>query len=307
MNELDNWRVFLAVAETGSFAGAARTLELSVPTTSKRIAALEQSLGTPLFHRTSRRISLTSAGEELLPEIRLHLRAIEGLSSQLKDRDGPLCGPIRLTAPISFSQVALRDPLVTFMKTWPDVRVDLRLSDRRIDVVEGSYDLAIRIGELSDSSQRVIKICDIARLMVASPAYLDARGEPQVPADLWNHDCIRMSHVPEPGRWPLEHPEQGRQIVDIASRFSVDNGDLARAAAIDGIGIVVLPEFFVQSDIEEGRLAEVLKPWSMAPIALNLVMPPSRLRARRTQALIDHLTRTLAKKPWRSGKSDSAG
>ena len=298
MIELDNWRVFVTVAENGSITRAARALQLSVPTVSKRIAALEQQIGTPLFNRTSRRIALTAAGEYVLTGVRGPVNALAAAAEDLRDRDGQLSGKIRLSAPISFSQRTLCEPLIAFMQQWPDVEIDVQLTDRHVDLIADAIDLAVRLGNLPDSSLRARTIGSIRRPIVASPDYVAAKGTPSTPDDLADHDAIVLTQVPDPERWVLHGDEGEIQTVGIRRRFAVDNGDLAREVALAGLGIVVLPEFFVHEDLREGRLIELLLPWHMQPLGLHLVTPPSRLRARRVDALIRHLTVALSHAQW---------
>lgn len=298
MIDLEDWRVFVAVATAGSLTAAARRLGRSVPTVSKQIGALEAHLGTPLFHRTSRRMTLTATGESLLGEVRDHVGGLEAIGDNLRDRDGPLAGRIRMSAPISFSQVCLGAPLCSFMEQWPAVAVELSLTDHRVDLTGEGFDLAVRIGNLPDSSLRVRRLCEIRMPLVASPSYLQANGVPDTPQALADHATIALAQVPEPDRWTFQHDAEGRRSVRIRPRLTVDNGDIAREAALAGLGIVALPDFFVHKDIRSGRLADVLLPWHLDPVGLQIVTPPSRLRPRRVDALIDHLASAFARQPW---------
>jgi DNA-binding transcriptional LysR family regulator len=298
MKDLDAWRVFVAVATAGSLTAAARHLGRSVPTVSKQIAALESWLGGPLFHRTSRRLGLTAMGETLLAEVRDPVGALEAITETVLDRDGALAGVIRLSAPISFSRLYLGAPLVSFMDRWPDVRIDLCLTDHRVDLVAEGLDLAIRLGNLPDSSLRVRRLCDIRMPLVAAPAQLSAAGVPRAPEDLRDRATIALAQVPDPTRWTFTHGTEGTRGLNIRPRLLVDNGDMAREAALAGLGFVILPDFFVHEDVRAGRLVEVLAPWRVRPIGLHVVAPPSRLRARRVAALIDHLAAAFARQAW---------
>lgn len=296
--DLDNWRVFVAVATTGSLTAAGRLLGRSVPTVSKQIAALESWLGAPLFHRTSRRMGLTALGESLLADVRAAVAALEGVADSVRDRDGPLAGVIRASAPISFSRLYLGAPLSAFLDRWPGVHVELSMTDHHVDLVAEGLDFVIRLGNLPDSSLRVRRLCDIRMLLVVAPRQLEAEGRPETPEALRHRATISLKHTADPTRWTFHHDTQGARSVTISPRLSVDNGDLARDAALAGLGFVVLPEFFVHEDLRAGRLVEALQPWRIKPIGLHVVAPPSRLRARRVAALIDHLASAFACEAW---------
>lgn len=299
MPSLEDWRVFVAVANAGSLTGAARQLRLSIPTVSKRLAALEAALEAPLLHRTSRRISLTATGEAVLLRVRSHVDALEEASLALKDHAGPLSGLVRMSAPISFSRLYLAAPLTDFMRRWPQVEIDLRMTDRHLDLIGDSLDLAVRLGNLPDSSMRARRLCDIPMPLVASPAYVADRGVPSSPGDLERHVAIALTQMRQPDRWSFAGASGERRTVEIQRRLGVDNGDVARSAALAGLGLVALPSFFVHDDIQAGRLVELLAPWRIHPIGLHLVTPPAQLRPRRVEALIEHLAEALARQPWR--------
>ena len=296
--DLDSWATFLAVTDEGSFTAAAQALGVSVPTVSKTVAALEEHLGLTLFHRTSRRLSLSAAGEAALAEARVHVTGLAALAEELRDRDGPPRGLIRMSAPVSFSIAHLSGPLTAFLCDWPEVELDLHLADETVDLVGGGYDLAVRIGRLPDSSLRARKLCDIRMPLLAAPDYLERRGAPERPEDLSAHETIAYSQTAEPLRWTLRHDLQGERTVTISPRLTVDNGDVGLAALRAGLGIAIQPEFFVYDDLKSGRLVELLLPWAAPPVGAYVVTPPSRLQPRRVRLLVEALVAAMRAMPW---------
>jgi DNA-binding transcriptional LysR family regulator len=296
--DLNAWRTFVAVAEEGTMTRAAERLGNSVPTVSKGLAALEQQLGVALFHRTSRRVSLSPTGEALLPEARTHVAALSALAERLRDRDGPPRGRIRMSAPLSFSVRHLGAPLTAFLSAHDGVGLDLQLSDETVDLVDGGFDLALRIGSLADSSLRARKLCDIRVPLVAAPAYLDAHGEPSTPANLATHATIAFSQTASPTSWTFRHDLDGERTVEVTPRLLLDNGDLGLEALRPGIGIAPLPDFFVGEDIAAGRLREIMLPWYRPAIGLHIVTPPTRLQPRRVRLLIEALAAAFRKQSW---------
>ncbi|MBZ6377322.1 LysR family transcriptional regulator [Pacificimonas flava] len=304
--DLDDWRAFVAVADTGTFTAGASSLGWSVPTVSKRVAALERRLGVSLFHRTSRRLALSPTGETVLPSAREHVRGLAAVEDSLRERDCAPGGRIRMSAPVSFSIAHLGGPLTSFLRDWPDIDLDLRISDETIDLVGGGFDLALRIGRLPDSSLKARKLCDIRMPLVAAPAYLAAAGRPQHPDDLKRHQAIVYAQVRDPTRWTFRHDLEGERTVEVSPRLTVDNGDLGLEALRAGLGLTVQPEFFIYDDLASGTLEEVMLPWSMPPVGAYIVTPPSALRPRRVSLLIEHLASSLARLPWAYGAHPSS-
>lgn len=296
--DLNAWAVFDAVAAGGSFTRAAAQLGVSVPTVSKTVAALEERLGLSLFHRTSRRLSLSAAGEEARARAGVLVGGFAALEEGLRDTDGPPRGLIRMSAPVSFSVLHLSGMLTQFLADWPDIELDLSVTDRRTDIIAEGMDLALRIGRLDDSSLRARRLCAIRIPVVAAPAYLERRGVPQVPEDLAGHDVIAYSQLAQPARWHLRHDLEGERLVDVQPRLRADNGDIGLAALRAGIGIACQPEFFVWDDLKAGRLVEILTPWYIAPVGAFIVTPPSRLQPRRVRLLIDTLVEAFRQVPW---------
>jgi DNA-binding transcriptional LysR family regulator len=290
--DYEGWAMFAAVADAGSFAGAANALGVSPASVSKAVARLEASLGLTLFHRTTRRVALSTAGADLLPEARAMVDAAAAAVEGAREERGALAGPVRLTAPMSFGIRALGEPLASFAAAHHDVTIDLMLSDDQFDIVAGGYDLALRIAELPDSSLLSRTVAPVPLALVASPTYLVAHGAPHHPLDLGLHRVIGYGHRRQ--LTPLRFARAGETAaVNPGGPLFTNNGDVMVPMLVAGQGLAVLPEFIVAAELAEGKLVRVLTEWSLPGLRLQIVMPPSRRRPARVNALVDHLLTTL--------------
>lgn len=291
--DYEAWAIFAAVARLGSFTATAQELHLSKPTISKAITRLEESLNTVLFHRTSRKISLSTAGHSLLSHAQQIAAVGDAAMEAARHNTHLLRGQVRMAAPLSYGISHIAPVIADFMTKYPEIAVDVQLSDARVDIVEEGFDLAVRIAALPDSSLRSIKLRAMDRHFIASPAYIERKGEPKHPSELSDHDCFIYSNLPTPELWHLSGPKAEKISVQPKCRLRTNNGSLELAAVLAGHGISNLPDFLVEEDIQAGNLVTVLGDWSFEPINLNIVMPPSPLRPARVNALIDHLKQNL--------------
>ena len=274
MGELESIRVFLAVAEQESFAGAGRQLGLTPASVTRTIAALEQRLGVQLLVRTTRQVALTAAGAVYAARVAPLAQGLAEAAEDTREAQGIASGRIRVSAPISLGLKVLPAVLSQFAALYPDTHVALSLSDGFVDIVEGDYDLAIRIsGPPGDKSTIWRKVCPVPRLLVAAPGYLARNGTPQTPEDLSRFSCLSYGPEARTEVWELSRGP-GRRAHKARGRFSTDNGDLLARLVLQGEGIALLPRFIVEEALAAGELVQLLPDWSARSIWLTLFYPP---------------------------------
>jgi DNA-binding transcriptional LysR family regulator len=305
--DFEAWAIFAKVAELGSFAGAAQELGLANPTVSKALSRLEVRLGVALIARTSRRLSLTEAGRTALQRAAHILSEGEALEDEAADQSNGPRGRIRISAPVSFGIANVGAALPGFLEAYPEVTLDLALSDRQVDLVAEGFDLALRIASLEDSSLLSRRLCTVRILLVGAPTYFDAHGRPSHPAQLRNHVALAYTGGRTRGAWRFSHPTFGEEVVEPPVRVWTDNADMLNPALIAGQGLAMQPEFLVWREIEQGLLEVGMPDWSAPPLGLHLVMPPSPLRPLRVRVLIEYLAHVLAREPWANGIPDRRG
>ncbi len=296
--DLEAWAIFAKVADLGSFARVAEELKLSKPTVSKAITRLEKRLNVPLFHRTSRKLTLTETGRAVLDHARLVLE--EGLAAEAASsaKAATPSGLVRMTAPMSLGIVQVAPLIPKFLEQYPDVALDLYLSDAHEDLVARGYDLALRVAALPDSSLRARRLREVRRPIVAAPSYLERYGRPSHPIELERHSGIHYSNAKTPDLWRLHHATAGEWTVRVPSRLQANNADVIVPALVAGVGIAMQPDFVVWRELASGALEEILADWAAPPIGMYLVTPPGSLRPLSVQVLIDFLAEHLGQAEW---------
>ena len=297
--DLEAWAIFIRVAETGSFAKAAELLGISQPTVSKALARLERRLGTMLLYRTTRSLSLTPTGESLRERALQLLADAEAFESEASALALEPDGLVRMNAPMSFGLRYLAPLLPAFFERYPNVDIDLSLTDQLVDIVSGGYDLAIRVADLTDSSLRARQLCTIRRPLVASPAYLAKHGRPTHPSDLERHRSLIYTNSPTPEHWRFRHTTSGQEYaVPVHGRIRANNAEVFLPALLAGQGLALQPEYLVWDALQRGELEHVMCDWKINDINVNLITPPGMLRTARVTALIEFLVEHLAHAPW---------
>ncbi|MDF1790820.1 MAG: LysR family transcriptional regulator [Thalassobaculaceae bacterium] len=285
-DHLSAMAVFARVVDSGGFSRAAESLGISKSAVSKQVSRLEDRFGTRLLNRTTRRISLTEAGERVLEHSHRAVAEFEAAEAEVgAHRDTP-SGVLRVSAGVSFGQSELAPKLAGFLAGCPDLSIDLVLNDRRVDLVEEGYDVALRIGVLEDSSMMARRIAPVRGLTVAAPGYLDRRGRPSAPADLASHDCLGYSYLNGGGLWHFDGPS-GQIRHRFSPRLMSNNGTALAAAAERGMGVVQMPNFIVGDAVREGRLEEILAEYRKPDVGLFAVYPAGRPLAAKVRAFID--------------------
>ena len=297
--DLEAWGVFAKVASAGSFAKAAAELSLSNATVSKLISRLEKRLGERLFHRTTRRLSLTETGRVLATRASRILAEAEEAEAEAQSQARAPRGRIRLAAPMSFGLHQIAPRLPDFLRAYPEISVDLQLDDKVVDMIAGGIDVAIRIAALADSSMVARKLCPVRRFVVGAPSYFAQHGRPKHPSDLAGHACLSYSYLPTGDIWQFSNRNE-KTSVRIKGPLSANNGDALGEALKGGLGIALQPDFIAWEDLQSGALERVLPDWAAPPLAVNILTPSGGTRPSRVSALIAFLVRNFAEDvvPW---------
>ena len=294
MADLEALRTFVTAVRVGSFAQAARQLAVSPAMVGRRIQALEDGYGLRLIERTTRQQRLTEAGAQFFARAEAVIEAAAELDELARPDSAQLRGRIRLSGPTTLGIKRLPAMLAKFTQAHPEVVFEMSLSDRRVDLVEEGFDLAVRVGHLPHSAMIARRIGTYRFACVASPDYLKAAGTPRHPGDLAGHRCVLNLNLVPRNRWPFEEPDGSPFTVAVSGGMEIDNGEALREAVLAGAGVAYIPCDLVEDDLRDGRIEQILPGWPLPSLPIHVVHPSRRLVPRRVSAFIAMLAREMA-------------
>lgn len=293
--KLEGIAAFMAAAETGSISGAARRLGIAKSVASERLAELERTLGACLIQRTTRKLTLTEDGERFLPRAQRILREARDATAEIAERGGTLAGPLRISAPVSFGYLHLGPALYTFLAKHPRIELTLDLDDRFVEVAADGYDAVIRHGPIVDTRLVAKRLATTRRVLVASPDYLARHGSPTTLAELEAHQGVLYTN--READWRFAGAD-GWTVVRPRTSLRVNNGLVMRGAALAGLGITLLPTFFVHAELAAGTLVELAVGAEAEGAELFVCYPLARSAPAKVTALIDWLRHSFGNPPY---------
>ena len=282
-------QTFVRVVEAGSFTAVARERNTSQPTISRQIAALEEHLDCRLFQRTTRALTLTDDGRVFYEHARRAIEVFQEAETSVGRRQGKPTGTLRLATAVVFGRLHIVPRLPRFLERFPDVKIDLAMSDGFSDLIEEGIDLAIRVGELTEPSLIARRVGTTRRVIVATPGYLAKHGDPKTPSDLSAHNCVIYSRLATGANWTFLGPD-GPIVAPVDGRFHVNSTEGLRAAVLQGIGIGNAPIWhFVDGEIENGKLKILLNDFEPKAQPIHAVYPSRRFLSLKVRAFVDYL------------------
>jgi DNA-binding transcriptional LysR family regulator len=296
--DFEGLAMFAKVAEEGSFAAAARAMGVSVATVSRGVARLEERLGARLFNRTSRQLALTEFGGTIAEKAGDIYRQAEEAESAAREMSVQPRGLVRLAVPMSFGLRWVAPLLPGFFKAYPEVSIDLHLSDATVDIVAQGFDAALRIAALPDSSLVAKRLCPVSQLLVASPTYLERHGRPTHPRDLVDRPCLSYAYRARSDVWRFVNDAGEEEPVTPVGPLRVTNSDALLPTLLEGLAIAELPEFIAGEYLADGRLESILKDWHLTKGGLYFVTPSARARPAKVTALSDYFAQHLSEPVW---------
>jgi DNA-binding transcriptional LysR family regulator len=296
VDRIDSMGVFAKVVAKQSFSGAARELRVSQAVVSKHVRALEDWLGARLLNRTTRRLNVTEIGALVYERCERILDEIDEVQQHASALHTAPRGVLHLAAPVSFGVTQLGPAIADYLERYPEVVVDATLDDRFVDLVAEGFDLALRVGDLKDSSLIGRRLAPVRFVLCASPAYVRQHGAPREPADLSNHRCLFYSLRAVPGQWRFAGPE-GEVSLRVSGRFRSNSGNMLHAAMLGGAGIGLAPTFVVGKDLAEGRLLSLMPDYQPIESELSVIYPPGKTLSAKVRSLIDFLAARFGPEP----------
>lgn len=298
MDRFENMNTFAYIVEAGSISAAADRMDVAKSVISRRLKELEAHLGVQLFHRTTRQMKLTDSGRAFYEQSVRILADILEAEHAVSQFHGALKGNLKVAVPLSFGLMHLGPAITAFLHTHPGIKFDLDFNDRQVDLLAEGFDLAIRIASLPDSSLIARHLAPVQAVMCASPAYLEHMGTPQTPEELIGHRCLAYSLISNSDNWNV-YDSAGQLIkTRITPYLKASNGEFLRDAAVDGLGIVLLPAFIVYREIEYGALLPILTEYHYSQLAAYAIYPQTRHLSQRVRAFVDFLSKRFEAMPY---------
>ena len=294
---LERMRSFVRVAERGSLSAVARELRVGQSTITRHLRELEEAVGVPLLSRTTRRVTMTEEGGRYYAHCVQILRLVEQAGDEVQRTRGSPAGTIRISCTAALGVLHVSRVIFAFQDRYPDIGVDLSLTDERINLVREGVDIALRLGPLGDSSMKLRSLGQSQRMLVAAPAYLAARGRPVTPRDLSGHEGIRMSNITGSDTLALLGQNGERHAVPFGGRLRVDHGLAAREAMVAGRGIAPAHRWLIDDLLTAGELEVILPGYAPLPVPFNMLIAPERAAIARVRLLVDFLTEQAERIP----------
>ena len=302
MDSLSDIAVFVQVVDAGSFTAAAEKLGLSKSVVSKYVTRLEDRLGARLLNRTTRRLSLTEVGRVFYERSQQGLREIEEAEAEVSRLQGAPRGMLRLNSPMSFGILHIAPALPEFLALYPDLSVDMSLDDRRVDLVEEGFDLAVRIGELPDSSLLARRLGPCRHVVCGAPGYFRRHGIPRTPEDLRVHNAITFKYQDTPGEWHFVSPDDTVIRITVSGSIQMNNSLGLREVVMHEAGLTLTPTLLVGDDIKAGRLQAVLSGYKALEVSIYAVYPQRRHLSPKVRAFVDFMSGRISASPyWEPG------
>lgn len=297
MDTLTSMDLFVKAVDTGSFSATARQMGLTPSAVSKQISRLEDHLGARLFNRTTRRLAPTEEGRAYYERCRRILADIDEAESAISQLNAEPRGVLRINMPVVFGRRHVVPALAGFLTRYPQVRLEVSMTDQFVDPIAEGADMLIRVGELKDSSLISRKLADARRVIAAAPDYWNRHGRPQEPRDLERHNCLIYSYLSSGNSWRMQGPDGKDYLVPTNGNIASNNAEALLEAALAGIGVINLPTWMVGQDLCAGNLEEVLQAYSKPEPAVHAIYPPGRHLSAKVRAFVDYLVDHFKQRP----------
>jgi len=294
MDTLDGMKTVVAVVETGSFTAASERLNISKALASKYVGEVESRLNVRLFHRSTRKLALTEAGKRYYQQALPLLEEFTELVDSVTGEQSSPQGLLRVSVPVAFGEMKLAPLIPQFMRQFPDISLELILSNSLVDMVEEGIDVRVRIGGVDDSSLIARQLKTLPLILCASPEYLQRHGEPQTPQDIAEHNCIIDSNFRIGKHWPMIGPDGKTETVNVSSRIAASSPSAVKEIAAAGGGIGMVPRFIVEPALQQGLLKEVLPGYRTLEFGLFAMYPHRRYLPKKVRCFIDFMVAELA-------------